>query len=224
MRVLLAEDNASLARATVAILSRSGLAVEHAPDGGQALRMLRGGCYDVVVLDIMMPVMDGLEVLGHMREEGYSTPVIMLTAKTQVDDKVSGLDLGANDYVTKPFDARELVARIRAVARPRSGASSLVTCGDLVVNTETNELSTERGTLRVDVREARLAAALARSCGSTVEAGWLDRHVWEGEAMEGATSLYASFVNSKLGVLGSSLGVEGSDETGWRMVDHGETA
>ena len=124
MRVLLAEDNASLARATAAILTRSGFEVEVANDGGKALNMVQNGYYDVAVLDIMMPVLDGLQVLKAMRAEGNTTPVILLTAKTQVDDKVHGLELGADDYISKPFDARELVARIKAAGRPRSGAAA----------------------------------------------------------------------------------------------------
>ena len=224
MRVLLAEDNASLARATTAILSKNGLEVEYAADGGKALSMLRGGCYDVAVLDIMMPVMDGLEVLRSIRADGNSVPVLMLTAKTQVDDKVVGLDLGANDYVTKPYNARELVARIKALGRPRSGATSLVNFGDLTIRADTLELSTMRGTLRVDPHEMSFASLLARAGGRTVKSTWLVERVWEGDAPDGTLSLYASFLNGKLQALGSLVAVEGSDDEGWRMVSpDGET-
>ncbi len=218
MRVLLAEDNASLARATATILTKSGLEVERAADGGEALSMLRGGFYDVAVLDIMMPVMDGLEVLRSIRAEGNSVPVIMLTAKTQVDDKVEGLELGANDYVTKPYNARELVARIKAAGRPRSGANSHVSFGDLTIRADTLELSTKRGTLRVDPHEMSFVSLLARAGGRTVESSWLLERVWEGDAPDGTLSLYASFINGKLQALGSPVSVVGSDEEGWRMV------
>ena len=161
---------------------------------------------------------DGLEVLRSIRAEGNSVPVIMLTAKTQVDDKVEGLELGANDYVTKPYNARELVARIKAAGRPRSGATSLVNFGDLTIRADTLELSTKRGTLRVDPHEMSFVSLLARAGGRTVESTWLLERVWEGDAPDGTLSLYASFINGKLQALGSPVSVVGSDEEGWRMV------
>ena len=117
MRVLLAEDNASLARATAAILTRSGFEVEVANDGGKALNMVQNGYYDVAVLDIMMPVLDGLQVLKAMRAEGNTTPVILLTAKSEDTDKILGLDVGADDYITKPFNPVEVMARIKSQLR-----------------------------------------------------------------------------------------------------------
>lgn len=217
-RVLLAEDNPSLARATAAILTKSQLSVEVAHDGGEAIDMLRNGYYDVAVLDIMMPVMDGLEVLSRLREEGNDVPVIMLTAKTQIDDKVEGLELGANDYVTKPYDARELVARVRSAARHRSGAGQRVVYADLTIDATTSELSTKRGSLLVSTREIAMASALAHAGGRSVDTAWLAERVWEGEAQEGAVSLYATYLNGKLAALGSALAVLGSDDEGWRMV------
>lgn len=218
MRVLLAEDNASLARATTAILTRSDCEVHVAHDGAEALQMLCNGYFDVAVLDIMMPEMDGLAVLRSMRSEGNTTPTILLTAKTQVDDRVLGLDLGADDYISKPFDARELVARVRAAARPRSGASSVVRCGDLCIETDAARLSTERGALRVDPHEAAMVAALANAGGTPVAAPWLVDHIWDGEALSGTVELYARLLNAKLEALGSSLRVEGAEGDGWRLV------
>lgn len=182
--------------------------------------MLRNGYYDVVVLDIMMPVMDGLEVLKQMRAEGNTTPTIMLTAKTQVDDKVIGLDLGANDYVPKPFDARELVARVRAAARRRSGAATVVTYGDIRIEEAAVLLSTERGSLRIDPHEVQVVIALAHAGGSSVATGWLAEHVWNGDALPGAIELYARLINGKLEALGSVLRIKGSETDGWRLVRH----
>ena len=141
MRVLLAEDNVRLARATEVILEKNGLTVEVSHDGLEALDALDSGYFDVAVLDIMMPGLDGLEVLRRVRAEGNDVPVILLTAKTQVDDKVAGLGDGADDYITKPYDSRELVARIRAAARHRSGASSKVRFGDLVIEEDSSTLT-----------------------------------------------------------------------------------
>ena len=218
MRVLLAEDNVSLARATEVILSRSGFEVEVAHDGGEALSQFQNGYFDVAVLDIMMPVMDGLEVLRRIREEGNTTPVILLTAKTQVDDKVQGLELGADDYVSKPFDARELIARIKAVARPRSGAAADVSYGDLRIETDMVRLTTSRGSLRVDPHEISMVVSLANAGGSTVATEWLASHVWGENAIAGTVGLYAKLLNGKFEALGSTVRVEGSDDEGWRLV------
>ena len=192
MRVLLAEDNVRLARATEVILEKNGLAVEVAHDGLEALDALDRGYFDVAVLDIMMPGLDGLEVLRRVRAEGNDVPVILLTAKTQVDDKVAGLADGADDYMTKPYDSRELVARIRAAARHRSGASSKVRFGDLVIEEDSSTLT---------------------------DTDWLRERVWDGAALEGEVELYASYLNGKLDALGSCVKVEGSDRDGWRMVE-----
>lgn len=219
MRVLLAEDNVRLARATEVILQKNGLTVEVVHDGPAALSALRGGYFDVAVLDIMMPGLDGLEVLRRVRAEGNDVPVILLTAKTQVDDKVVGLEDGADDYITKPYDSRELVARIRAAARHRSGASPKVCFGDLVIGEDDSTLSTREGSLSVNQREAQMAALLAHAGGKRVDTSWLSERVWDGAALDGEVELYASYLNGKLEALGSDVKVEGSSDDGWRMVE-----
>ena len=114
MRLLLAEDEKSLSRALCAILAKNNYSVEAVYDGQDALDYLLSGEYDCAVLDVMMPKMDGFTVLRKIREKGITIPVMMLTARSEIDDKVEGLDLGANDYLTKPFESRELLARLRA--------------------------------------------------------------------------------------------------------------
>ena len=117
MRLLYAEDETSLARAVSTILTRNNYAVDVVSDGESALDYLATGNYDGAILDVMMPKLDGIEVLRRMRARGDSTPVLLLTAKAEIDDRVTGLDSGANDYLTKPFDMKELLARIRAMTR-----------------------------------------------------------------------------------------------------------
>ncbi len=117
MRLLLAEDEKALSRALVAILERSNYSVDAVFDGQSALDYLQSENYDGVILDVMMPKMDGFTVLKNLREAGNLVPVLLLTAKSEIDDKVFGLDLGANDYLTKPFNSRELLARVRAMTR-----------------------------------------------------------------------------------------------------------
>ena len=129
MRILLAEDERSLSRAVTALLERNHYAVDAVYDGAEALDYLEGGNYDALTLDIMMPKMDGMEVLRRLRQEGNSIPVLMLTAKGEVEDKVLGLDSGANDYLTKPFATAELLARLRAMTRQSVQLSSRLTFG-----------------------------------------------------------------------------------------------
>ncbi|MGI6755044.1 MAG: response regulator transcription factor [Atopobiaceae bacterium] len=227
MRILLAEDNESLARATQVILTRSGFDVTVVHDGARALETFHSGYFDCAVLDIMMPIQDGLEVLKAIREEGNTTPVILLTAKTQVDDKVIGLEYGADDYISKPYDARELVARIKAAARPRSGASSKITFGDLTIESEAAQITTQRGSLCVDPHEIAMLIALANAGGSSVDEPWLIQHVWGDEALMGTAELYVKLLNGKLAALGSNTSIEGSADEGWKLVrqdGHGEAS
>ena len=132
MRLLVAEDERSLSKALTVILEKNKYSVDAAYDGEEALDYLSVGQYDGLILDIMMPKMDGITVLKKLRAKGNNIPVLMLTAKSEIDDRVTGLDCGANDYLTKPFDTKELLARIRAMTRGRSGAqSSVMTMGNI---------------------------------------------------------------------------------------------
>ena len=117
MRLLLAEDEKSLSRAVKAILEKNNFSVDAVYDGVEALEYLESGNYDGVIMDVMMPKMDGIMALKKLRAAGNMVPVLVLTAKSEIDDKVEGLDSGANDYLTKPFDTKELLARIRAMTR-----------------------------------------------------------------------------------------------------------
>ena len=121
MKLLLAEDERSLSRAIIHILQKNNYTADAVYDGLSALDYLAAGDYDGVILDIMMPKLDGISVLRTLRAQGNPVPVLMLTAKAEIDDKVLGLDCGANDYLTKPFDTRELLARIRAMTRSQEG-------------------------------------------------------------------------------------------------------
>ena len=121
MRILLAEDEKRMAAALVALLKAEKYDADHVADGGSALEALKSGVYDIAVLDVMMPEMNGFEVARRARKSGVKTPILMLTAKSQLDDKITGLDSGADDYLTKPFETRELLARIRALGRRNVG-------------------------------------------------------------------------------------------------------
>ena len=146
MRILLAEDERSLSRAVVALLERNNYAVDAVFDGVEALEYLAAGNYDALILDIMMPRLDGLSVLRRIRAGGNPIPVLMLTAKSEIDDKVAGLDAGANDYLTKPFSTRELLARLRAITRSQMNqVSSKLRFGNVTLDQASFELSGPEG-------------------------------------------------------------------------------
>lgn len=157
MRLLLAEDEKALSKALTAILERNNYSVDAVYDGQSALEYLETDNYDGVILDIMMPKVDGLTVLRKVREKGNLIPILLLTAKSEVDDKVEGLDAGANDYLTKPFHSKELLARIRAITRTQAAqTTSKLTFGNVTLDQATFELSTAKGSFRLANKEFQM--------------------------------------------------------------------
>lgn len=157
MRLLLAEDEKALSKALTTILERNNYSVDAVYDGQKALDYLEYGQYDGIILDIMMPKVDGITVLKTIRSSGNNIPVLMLTAKSEVDDKVEGLDSGANDYLTKPFQSKELLARIRAMTRSSTTQlSSQLKMGNVTLNQATFELSTPSGSVRLANKEFQM--------------------------------------------------------------------
>ena len=142
MRILLVEDDRSLSRAVSTILQKNNYSVDCVENGQTALDYLEKDIYDAVIMDIMMPVMDGITALKNLRKRGSNIPVLMLTAKTEIDDKVEGLDNGANDYLTKPFDTRELLARIRVMMRRKPQfISNQLKIADLILDRDTRKVT-----------------------------------------------------------------------------------
>ena len=160
MRILVVEDERSLARAIVKILEKGYYSADSVGNGADALEYLDCGNYDAVILDVMMPVMDGITALKKIRERGNGIPVLVLTAKSEVDDKVRGLDSGADYYLTKPFDAKELLAAIRAITRPSVGAGARLTLGNLTLDRTTYELSAPGGSFRLTGKEFQVMELL----------------------------------------------------------------
>ena len=154
MRLLLVEDERELSNALVAILTRNNYSVDAVYDGEDALYYLETENYDAVILDIMIPKIDGIEVLKTIRKEGNKIPVIMLTAKSEIDDRVVGLDSGADDYLTKPFASKELLARLRALTRRGEQLTeNIVTVGNISLNRTTFELFSDSGNFRLANKE-----------------------------------------------------------------------
>ncbi len=161
MRLLLAEDEKALSKALTAILERNNYSVDPVYDGQAALDYLSADNYDGLILDIMMPKIDGITVLKEIRSKGNLIPVLLLTAKSEVDDKVLGLDAGANDYLTKPFHSKELLARIRAMTRTRTAqTSSQLRMGNITLDCATFELSSPTGSFRLANREFQMMELL----------------------------------------------------------------
>lgn len=179
MRLLLAEDEHSLSRALAAILEGNCYGVDAVYNGEDALAYLEAGSYDGLILDIMMPKLDGLEVLRRLRGRGNQIPVLLLTAKSEVEDKVLGLDCGANDYLSKPFAAQELLARIRAMTRTQTmRENTVLRLGNLVLDRTTFTLSTPYGSERLPNKEYQILEMLMRRPGVLISAERFIEVVW----------------------------------------------
>ncbi len=180
MRILVVEDEKKVAAFLEAGLKEQGYAVDCCHDGDQALGLAGSRPYDALVLDIMIPGRDGLSVLRRLRADKNSVPVILLTARSDVSERIEGLEMGADDYLTKPFSMQELVARLRAVLRRRDGGGGLViqTCGDLSLNPSSREV--KRGTQRIELtpREFALLEVLLRTPGRAVTRVEISQAVW----------------------------------------------
>lgn len=179
MRLLLAEDEHSLSRALTAILEGNCYGVDAVYNGEDALAYLETGSYDGLILDIMMPKLDGLEVLRRLRRRGDQIPVLLLTAKGEVEDKVLGLDCGANDYLSKPFAAQELLARIRAMTRTQTmRENTALRQGNLVLDRTAFTLSTPYGSERLPNKEYQIMEMLMRRPGVLISAERFIEVVW----------------------------------------------
>jgi DNA-binding response OmpR family regulator len=201
MRLLYAEDEKSLARAVSAILIRNNYSVDVVKDGEAALDYLETGNYDGAILDVMMPKMDGFEVLRRMRARGDSTPVLLLTAKAEIDDRVTGLDSGANDYLTKPFDSKELLARIRAMTRVLSvQPDKTVSFGKVTLDCASYDLTGPGGSTKLAGKEFQMMEMLMRNPRTLVSTeAFMDR-IWgyDSEAELNIVWVYISTLRKKL--------------------------
>lgn len=220
MKILVAEDTRDLNRALEAILQQSGYEVTCVFDGREALDRALSQSFDGIILDIMMPKMDGLEALREMRGRGIVAPVLLLTAKAEVDDRVVGLDAGADDYLPKPFAMKELLARVRALCKRRSGYSDVdLSFGDIRLRADTFELACEN-TVRLSVKELELMQLLIRNADHPLASEFVLGRVWEDDrSATGETlALYVSYLRAKLKAVASTLAVMVNDEGGIRLV------
>lgn len=220
MRILLAEDERSLSRAVVALLERSNYAVDAVYDGVEALEYLDTGNYDALILDIMMPRLDGLSVLKQLRQRGNPIPVLILTAKSEIDDKVEGLDSGANDYLTKPFSTRELLARLRAITRTQtSQVSSVLRFGNVTLDQTSFELSSPSGSYRLANKEYQMMELLLMNPGQTISTERFLEKIWgyDTETELNVVWVYISYLRKKLAALNANVRIQAARNVGYRV-------
>ena len=220
MRILLAEDEKSMSRALVAILTKNNYAVDAVYDGDDALSYILTGDYDCAILDVMMPGMDGFEVLKKIREKGMTLPVMMLTARSQIDDKVEGLDLGANDYLTKPFESRELLARLRAITRSVTpAADNTLKFGNVTLNRASFELSTDTGSVKLAAKEFQMMEYLMANPGVLISTDRFMDKVWglDSDADISVVWTNLSYLRRKLSQIGANVKIKATRNAGYSL-------
>lgn len=221
MRILLAEDEISLAKAIVKIFEKNNYSADAVYDGLSALEYLESGNYDVAVLDVMMPKMDGITVLKNIRAKGSNIPVLILTAKSEVEDKVLGLDSGANYYLTKPFDTKELLATIRAITRSPMATDSKLNVGNLTLDTATYELSTKSGSFKLANKEFQMMEMLMSNPHRLIPVERFMEKIWgyDSEAEINVVWVYISYLRKKLTALDANLIIKASRNAGYSLEE-----
>ena len=220
MRLLYAEDEKSLARAVSSLLTKNNYSVDVVHDGQDALDYLETGNYDGVILDVMMPKKDGFEVLQAMRARGDFTPVLLLTARSEIDDRVSGLDLGANDYLTKPFDMKELLARIRAMTRVLSvQTDKTLSRGNVTLDCSSYDLSGPDGSYKLAGKEYQMLEMLMRNPRKLISAETFMDRIWgfDSEAETNIVWVYISTLRKKLKAIGADVEIKAQRGVGYYL-------
>ncbi len=223
MKILLAEDEEDLRDVLSAMLEHNGYSVDAVPNGREAVELALKNTYDAMVLDVMMPEMDGIEAMRRIRESGDTTPALFLTAKVELNDKVEGLDAGADDYLTKPFAVAELMARIRSITRrhetynTRESSSARIDLNGLVLDTERAELSFENS-ISLAVKEVKLMSLFMENPEMVFSTSDIYERVWAGEELSREVVwVYISFLRGKLESIGACASIEGEKNGDFRF-------
>ena len=222
MRLLLAEDEQALSKALTAILERNNYSVDAVFDGQAALEYLESDNYDGVILDIMMPKKDGITVLRELRSRGSRVPVLLLTAKSEIDEKVLGLDAGANDYLTKPFHSRELLARIRAMTRTQTVQPDAVfQLGNITLNRATFVLSSPTGSFRLSNKEFQMMELLMANPRSLISSERFLEKIWgyDSETEINVVWVYISYLRKKLTALHANIQIKAIRNAGYTLEE-----
>lgn len=219
MRILIAEDESMIRKALRTLLERSKYTVDEAADGEEALDFIAVNAYDVIVLDIMMPKKDGIEVLQKLRADGVSTPVMLLTAKSEIEDRVNGLNAGADDYLPKPFATAEFLARVKALSR-RSGSytSNDIVCGDTSLSCETYELKCD-GAVQLNNKEFQIMELFMRNPRRIFSSEFIMDRVWDMDADTASDVVYTyvGFLRRKLRSIGADIEIRTARGAGYSL-------
>ena len=218
MRILLAEDEKEMSNAIVAVLKHEHYSVDAVYDGQDALDYLETGLYDGAILDIMMPKMDGVSVLKEIRKNGMDVPVILLTAKSEIDDKVEGLDAGADDYLTKPFAMKELLARLRSITRRQGEVTdNVIEFSNLKLDRSTFLISTETGSLRLANKEFQMLEMLLSNPGQIISTEQFMDKIWgyDSETELNVVWVYVSYLRKKLSKIGAKVNIKAARGVGY---------
>ena len=221
MKLLFAEDERSLSRAITHILEKNCYSVDAVYDGQTALEYLENGDYDGVILDIMMPKADGIFVLRTIRAKGNPVPVLMLTAKSEIDDRVLGLDAGANDYLTKPFDTKELLARIRAMTRGNRAVDATLHFGNLTLNRTNFELSSSTGSFRLANKEYQMMELLMANARQLISSDQFLEKIWglDSDMESSVVWVYISYLRKKLTALNADVSIRAVRNAGYVLEE-----
>ncbi len=223
MRILLVEDEVRLSQALVEIFQKNRYGVDAVYTGPEGLKYAQGGIYDAIILDIMLPGMDGISILKTLREEKNQVPVLLLTAKDDVSDKVKGLDCGADDYMTKPFSTDELLARIRALTRRKGDVKEdVITVGDLILNKNNCELQKVGGeAVKLSLKEFQIVDLLFENPHQIIKKERIIEKIWGGDsdAEYNNVEVYISFIRKKLETLKVSTQIRTARGIGYSLED-----
>ena len=219
MRILLAEDEKELSKALVKIFEKNNYSVDAVYDGEDALAYLELGNYDAAVLDIMMPKKDGISGLQEIRSKGSQIPVLMLTAKSEIEDRVLGLDSGANDYLPKPFDTRELLARLRSITRVKTEADTKLTVGNVSLDRAAYELSSPHGSFRLANKEYQMMEYFMSNPHQILSAEKLLEKIWgyDSDADINIVWVYISYLRKKLSALNADIQIKSTRNAGYSL-------
>ena len=220
MRLLLAEDEKDMADVLLAIFKHQGFEADWAENGALAVDLAQKNNYDCMILDIMMPVKDGITALKEIRDAGDVTPVIMLTAKSEVDDRITGLDSGADDYLTKPFAIGELLARVRSLTRRNKDFTpTTLSAGSTSLDTEEQELSAHNS-IRLSGKETKLMKLFMLNENKDLSTSYLFQKIWSGEegVDESVVWIYISYLREKLSAINSDLSIYGEEGKSFRLA------
>lgn len=221
MRILLAEDEISLQKALVKIFEKNNFSVDAVCNGEDAVLYINSGNYDAAILDVMMPEMDGIAALKTIRASGNSIPILLLTAKSEIEDRVLGLDSGADDYLPKPFDTRELLARIRCITRTKQETSAKISVGNISLDRATFELFSEKGSFRLANKEFQMMEMFMSNPHIIIPTERFMDKIWgyDSDAEINVVWVYISYLRKKLTALGANIQIKASRNAGYSLEE-----